>query len=63
MSVKKDCFAWNGNGCSRLLDTYCEKENCSFYLCTEEYIAKTNEAYERLKADGWLSKSKEDKLC
>ena len=49
MEGKKDCFAWKEGSCKVLNETYCKKEECSFYRCNEEYRAKTNEMNERLK--------------
>lgn len=53
MAVKKDCFAWNGTECKCLIETYCEKEKCKFYICEEEYQARRNETEEKLQRSGY----------
>lgn len=52
MEGKKDCFAWKEGSCKVLNETYCKKQKCRFYMCTEEHIAKRNEINERLKEKG-----------
>lgn len=40
--IMTDCFAYkNDNECTALIEMYCTKKKCPFYLTREEYLKKT----------------------